>query len=62
LLGQNFKMFTYHFALRYLVNKPVLGARISIWLLLFQEFEFKVVVKPERLNAGPDHLYRITDG
>jgi hypothetical protein len=30
--------------------------------LLFQEFDFEVVVKPRRLNAGPDHLSRITNG
>ena len=28
LLGGHFKMFTYHSALQYLVNKPVLGAEI----------------------------------
>jgi hypothetical protein len=62
LLGQHFKMFIDHSALRYLVNKPVLGGRICRWLLLFQEFDFEVVVKPGRLNAGPDHLSRITNG
>jgi hypothetical protein len=62
LLGQHFKMFTYHFSLRYLVNKPVLGRRICIWLLFFQKFDFEVVVKSGRLNAGPDHLSRITNG
>jgi hypothetical protein len=35
LLGGHFKMFIDHFALKYLVNKPVLGARICRWLLLF---------------------------
>jgi hypothetical protein len=35
LLGKNFKMFTNHSALKYLVNKPVLGGRICRWLLLF---------------------------
>jgi hypothetical protein len=62
LLGQHFQMFTYHSALRYLVNKPVLGGRICIWLLLFQEFDFEFLVKPARLNSGPDHLSRITNG
>jgi hypothetical protein len=62
LLGKHFKMFTDHSSLRYLVNMPVLGGRISRWILLFQEFDFEVVVKPGRLNAGPDHLSRITNG
>ena len=26
---------------------------------MFQEYDFEVVVKPRRLNAGPDHLSRI---
>jgi hypothetical protein len=34
LLGSHFKMYTDHSALRYLVNKPVLGG-ICRWLLLF---------------------------
>jgi hypothetical protein len=62
LLGQHFNMFTDHSSLRYLVNKLVLGGRICRWILLFQEFDFEVVVKPARLNGGPDHLSRITNG
>jgi hypothetical protein len=30
--------------------------------LLFQEFDFEVIVKPGKLNAGPDHLSRVTNG
>ena len=56
LLGGNFQMYTDHSALKYLVNKPVLGGKICRWLLLFQEFDFEVFVKPGRLNVGPDHL------
>jgi len=29
---------------------------------MFQEFNFEVIVKPGKLNAGPDHLSRITNG
>ena len=60
LLGGNFKMFTDHSALKYnLVNKPVLGGKICRWLLLFQEFNFKIIVKPSLFNVGLDHLSRI---
>ena len=59
LLGEHFKMFTDHSALNYLVNKPVLGGRIGKWLLLFQEYDFEIIVKPRRLNAGPDHLFSL---
>jgi len=44
------------------VNKLVLGGRIYIWLLLFYEYDFKVILKPGKLNAGPDHLSRIMTG
>jgi hypothetical protein len=30
--------------------------------LLFQEFDFEVVVKPRRMNARSDHLSKITNG
>ena len=58
-MGASFKMFTDHSTLKYLVNKPVLGGRICRWLLLFQEYDFEIIVKPGRLNVGPDHLSRI---
>ena len=52
-------MFTNHSALKYLVNKPMLGGKVCIWLLLFQEYAFEIIVKPRRLNVGPDQLSRI---
>ena len=55
-------MFTDHSTLKYLVNKPMLGGKICRWLLLFQEYEFEVIIKPGRLNAGPDHLSRLESG
>jgi len=33
LLGQHFKMFIDHYALKYLVNKPMLGGRIKNTIL-----------------------------
>jgi hypothetical protein len=62
LLGKHFKMSIDHSSLKYLVNKTVLGGRICRWLLLFQEFDFEVIVKPGKLNARSDHLSRITNG
>jgi len=52
-------MYTDHSVLKYLVNKPVLQGHICRWLLLFQEYDFEVVVKLGRLNSGPDHLSHI---
>jgi hypothetical protein len=62
LLGGHFKMFIDHSALKYLVNKPVLGGRICRWILLFQEYDFEIVVKLGRMNKGPDHLSRLKHG
>jgi hypothetical protein len=62
LFGGHFKMFTDHSALKYLVNKPLLGERICQWLLLFQEYDFEIVVKPGRMNKGSDHLLRLEHG
>ena len=55
-------MFTDHSALKYLVNKPVLGGNICRWLLVFQEYDFEIIVKPGRLNAELDHLSRLESG
>jgi hypothetical protein len=54
-------MFTDHSALKYLFNKLMLGGRICRWLLLFQEFDVEVIVKPGKLNAGPSNLSRVTN-
>jgi hypothetical protein len=62
LLGGNFKMFIDHSTLKYLVNKLVLGGRICRWLLLFQEYDFEIIVKPGRMNKGPNHLSRLEHG
>jgi hypothetical protein len=62
LLGGHFKMFTDHLVLKYLVNKPVLGGEICRWLLLFQEYDFEIIVKPGRMNKGLDHLLRLEHG
>ena len=55
LLANPFIFYTNHQALKYLVNKPLHHGRICRRLLLFQEFEFEVVVRPGKLNVGPDH-------
>lgn len=62
LLPTPFTFYTDHQALKYLVNKPLHHGRICRWLLLFQEFEFEVVILPGKANVGPDHLSRIESG
>ena len=41
LLGRHFKMYTDHSALKYLINKPVLGGKICEWLLLFKNMTLR---------------------
>ena len=62
LLGVHFTMFTNHSTLKYLVNKPVLVGKICRWLLLFQEYNFEIIVNLGKLNAVPDHLSRLETG
>ena len=45
LLGSHFKMFIDHSTLKYLVSKPMLVGKICRWLLLFQEYDFEIIVK-----------------
>ena len=62
ILANPFIFYTYHQALKYLINNPLHHGRICRWLLLFQEFKFEVVFKPGKLNVDPDHLSRIDTG
>jgi hypothetical protein len=55
-------MFIDHSMLKYLVNKPTLGGRICRWLLLFQEYDFEIIVKPRRMKKGPNHFSRLEHG
>lgn len=55
-------MFTDYFSQKYLVNKLILGGNICRWLLLFQEYDFEIIVKPGRLNARPNHLSILETG
>ena len=62
LLANPFTFYIDHQALKYLVNKPLHHGRICRWLLLFQEFEFDIVVRPSRETVRLDHLSRLETG
>ena len=49
---------TDHDSLKYLVNKPDLSGRIARWILLLQEFNYEVVVKPGKANSNANFLSR----
>jgi hypothetical protein len=49
-------MYRDHSTIRYLVKKSVFGGRICKWLLLFQEYDFEVIVKLGKFDSILDHL------
>ena len=58
LLKYRIVFHTDHDLLKYLVNKPDLLGRIARWILLFQEFNNEIVVKPGKANSNADFLSR----
>ena len=58
LLGYQVIFHTDHDSLKYLVNKPDLSGRLARWILLLQEFNYRVVVKPGKTNSNADFLSR----
>jgi hypothetical protein len=59
LLGNEFIFFVDHMALLYLVNKPHVYSKLVRWLLLFLEYDFKIVYKPNRSHLMENVLGRI---
>lgn len=62
LLGGNFKIFTNHSALKYIVNKPMIEGIICRWLLMFKEFSFEFIVKLGWINVGLNCLSQLESG
>ena len=58
LLCNRFIFYVDHLALRYLVNKPQVSGRLAQWLLLFLEFDFKVIHKSGKTHGVADALSR----
>ncbi len=59
LLGNMFTFFVDHMALKYLVNKPLVSNMLTRWLLLFLEYEFKIVYKLRRSHLMVNALNRL---
>jgi hypothetical protein len=62
LLGNSFTFFVDHQTLLYLVKKPIVNSQIAGWLLLLQEFDFKVIFKQGWVHFLPNQLSRIKHG
>ncbi|GJR77001.1 reverse transcriptase domain-containing protein [Tanacetum coccineum] len=52
-------VYTDHSALKYLFNKKDTKARLLRWVLLLQEFDFKVIDTKGAENYAADHLSRL---
>nr|GEY82043.1 reverse transcriptase domain-containing protein [Tanacetum cinerariifolium] len=52
-------VYTNHSALKYLFAKKDANARLLLWILLLQEFDFKVIDTKGAKNNAADHLSRL---
>jgi hypothetical protein len=59
LLGNKFVFYVEHMALIYLINRPQVLGRITIWLLLFLEYDFTIVYKPSKTHVIANALSRL---
>ena len=47
---------TDHTSIKYLMNKPITNSRVTVWLLLLQEFDITIVDRPGKENVVADFL------
>jgi hypothetical protein len=59
LLGKQFVFYVDHMALVYLVNKSQVFGIIARRLLLFLEYDFKIVYKPNRSHLMENALNKL---
>ena len=50
---------TDHSSLKFLVNQADLSGRLARWMLLLQEFDFTVEVRPGKEHINADYLSRL---
>ena len=61
LLGNKFIFHIDHDALKYMINKPQLSGRIVRWVLLLQEFNFTIEVRPGKSYTNANHLSQLNE-
>jgi len=59
LLSNTFTFYINHMGLIYLVNKPHVYSKLTRWLLLFMEYNFKIIYKLSRSHLIVDALNRL---
>jgi hypothetical protein len=50
IMGYEVFIHIYHYAIKYLMNKPITNGRITRWLLLMQEFNITILNRPGKKN------------
>ena len=60
IYGQEFTLVTDHKALVWLdqLKDPTMGSRLARWKIKLQEYKYKIIYKPGRVNANADALSR----
>ena len=53
-------LYTDHSAIKYLANKPITNGRVTIWLILLQEFDITIKDRPGKENHVADFLSRMS--
>jgi hypothetical protein len=59
ITGYQVFVHTDHSTIKFLMNKPVTNPRITIWLLLLQEFNINIIDRPGKDNLVADFLSRM---
>jgi hypothetical protein len=59
ITGYEVFVHTDHFAIRFLMNKPITNGRVTRWLLLLQEFNITMLDQPGKDNVVVEFLSRI---
>ena len=62
LLSNQFKLYTDHQAMKYVINLRDPHGRIARWMSLLAEFNFEIVYRPGEKNANADYLSRPVQG
>eukprot|EP00253_Pinus_taeda_P016168 PITA_16168 len=59
ITGYSVILYTDHFAIKYLANKPITNGRITRWLILLQEFDITIKDRLGKENLVADFLSRM---
>jgi len=61
ITGYEVFVHTNHFAIKYLINKPLTSGRVTRWLILLQEFNITIIDRPGKSNVVVDYLSRLNN-